>query len=89
VELKAIGQCSCNLDDGGYGGVNFVWTDEMRKYKSIYNPMKEEKQRQRMRDNNPMHNTIVAEKVGFKHRKIVCYKGKETTCQEIAEEAGV
>ena len=30
-ELKSINQCSCNLDEGGSGGVNFVWTPEMDK----------------------------------------------------------
>ena len=56
LELKAQGQCFCNLDNGGTGGVNFIWTDEMREYKSIYNPMKEEEQKQRMRESNPMYN---------------------------------
>ena len=26
-DLKAKNQCFCNLDNGGKGGVNFVWTD--------------------------------------------------------------
>ena len=55
-ELKKANQCSCNVDEGGKGGVNFVWTSEMRKYKSVYNPMKNEEQKERMRKNNPMFN---------------------------------
>lgn len=40
VSLKKLGQCQCNLDNGGMGGTNFVWTPEMRAYKSKFNPMK-------------------------------------------------
>ena len=67
LELKAQGQCFCNLDNGGTGGVNFIWTDEMREYKSIHNPMKEEEQRQRMRESNPMYNPEIAERVAQKN----------------------
>ena len=74
IELKKNGQCFCNLDNGGTGGVNFIWTEEMRAYKSVYNPMKDE---------------LIAKKVGIKHRKIVIYQGKETTCQEIAQRTGM
>ena len=42
IELKAQSQCFCNIDDGGSGGVSFVWNEEMREYKSQYNPMKRE-----------------------------------------------
>ena len=89
AELKAINQSFCNLDNGGTGGVNFIWTEEMRQYKSIYNPMKEEKQKQRMRENNPMFNPETAEKVNSQKRKIVCYNNKEYTCKELAEETGM
>lgn len=76
IELKKIGQCFCNLDNGGTGGVNFIWTDEMRQYKSTHNPMKDEKQRQRMSDNNPMKNIDIAKKVGEKHRRAVIINEK-------------
>ena len=85
VELKQESQCSCNLDDGGTGGVNFIWTPEMRAYKSIHNPMKEEEQRERMRANNPMYNEEIAKKVAHSKSKVVCYNGIETTCREIAD----
>lgn len=86
--LKAEGYCSCNLDNGGAGGVNFIWTPEMREYKSLYNPMKAKEQRERMSMNNPMHNKETVEKVAKKKSKIVCYKNKEYTCKELAEETG-
>ena len=72
VRLKKKGQCSCNLDNGGVGGVNFIWTDEMRKYKSENNPMKEPQQRKRMSRNNPMKDNDVSQRVGeTKKRKVV------------------
>lgn len=88
IALKAKNQCSCNLDNGGTGGVTFVWTEEMREYKSQFNPMKDEKQRQRMSLQNPMHNPEVAKKVGLTKSKTVCYLGKEYTCKELAEHTG-
>ena len=63
VELKSQNQATTNLDYGGTGGVNFVWTEEMRKYKSTYNPMKAECQRKRMSEKNPMKNKDIQEKV--------------------------
>lgn len=73
--LKQEGQAGCNLDLGGKGGCNFVWTDEMRKYKSEYNPMKEDAQRKRMSFNNPMKNKNIAHKVGLKHSRPVVIDG--------------
>lgn len=87
-ELRNINQCFCNVDEGGTGGVNFVWTPEMRAYKSIYNPMKKEKQKERMRKNNPMSDPKVVEQVVSKKSKIVCYNGKEYTCKQLAEATG-
>ena len=87
-QLKKEGYCSCNLDNGGTGGVNFIWTPEMREYKSLYNPMKSKEQRERMSKNNPMHNKEIAKKVGLKNSKIVCYNNKEYTAKELAEETG-
>lgn len=74
-ELKARGECFCNLDDGGTGGVNFVWTGEMRAYQSANNPMKRQDQKQRMSKNNPMKNSSVAERVSAKKMRAVFIKG--------------
>lgn len=79
LELKAIGQCKCNLDNGGTGGVNYVWTEEMREYKSKFNPMKRAEQRERMSHENPMKNPEVAKKVASKKQKKVIYKVKDTS----------
>lgn len=65
------GFCSCNLIDGGYGGYSKIWTPEMKEYWSKYNPMKEEKQKERMRQNNPMKNKEIALKNGKKHKRQV------------------
>ena len=63
TELKSKGQCFCNLDNGGIGGVNFVWAPEMRENKSKNNPMKSSLQRKRMSENNPMKNPEIKKKV--------------------------
>lgn len=89
LELKKLGQCSCNLDNGGTGGVNFVWTNEMREYKSLHNPMHEENQRERMRMDNPMYNQETVQKVKQSVQKIVCYQGRETTCDKLAQQTGM
>ena len=85
-ELRSIGQCSCNISDGGTGGSPDVWTDEMRQQFSEHNVMKAECQRERMRDHNPMQtrqqrrrmstenpmkNKTVASKVNGKKRRPV------------------
>ena len=75
MEYKAKNQCIANLDDGGKGGVSFIWTEEMKKYKSEYNPMKEESQKERMRQNNPMKNPEIAKKVSIKNSRPVIIKG--------------
>lgn len=77
LELKGIGQCFCNLDNGGKGGVNFAWTDEMKEYQSKYNPMKDDKQKERMSKNNPMKNPEIAKKVGKKHSKPIIIGDKK------------
>ena len=76
-ELKHIGQANCNLDNGGKGGPHFVWTDEMREYKSVFNPMKDVKQRKRMSKHNPMKNPKVVEKVRTSKCKSVVVGTKE------------
>ncbi len=83
-------QCTANIDKGGHGGCNFVWTDEMREYKSKYNPMKDEKQRQRMSEHNPMQNKEIAARVNKQKRKAVIVKGKEYSyAKEAANALGV
>lgn len=75
VNLKNIGQCTCNLDNGGTGGLHFVWTPEMRRYKSKYNPMRDEIQRKRMSEHNPMSNPDIASRVAKKKSRQVIVKG--------------
>lgn len=70
-QYKAIGQCQCCLQEGGYGGYSNVWDDTLRAYWSENNPMKSEEQRQRMRENNPMKNKEVAMKNGAAHKRAV------------------
>lgn len=69
MDLKSIGQAKCNLDYGGKGGNRFCWTQEMREYKSIYNPMKLVEQKKRMSTNNPMKNPEIAKRVTEKISK--------------------
>lgn len=73
--LKTIGQAKANLDNGGKGGCHFIWTEEMRKYKSIHNPMKDIKQKERMSKQNPMKNKEVSQKVALKLRKKIVLNG--------------
>lgn len=71
----SIGQAKASLDNGGTGGCHFVWTDEMRKYQSEYNPMKRPEQRERMSKNNPMKDPKIAERVAKKNSKPVYIDG--------------
>ena len=71
------GQCQCCLIDGGFGGYSKVWNDQLRDYWSRYNPMKQETQRERMRNNNPMKNAEIAKKTGIKHMIPVIVNGVE------------
>lgn len=75
MELKQNNQAKANLDYGGKGGCNFVWTKEMKNYQSIYNPMKAYEQRKRMSKNNPMKNKETAKKVAKKLSKPVIING--------------
>lgn len=68
-KYKENNECCCNIDSGGNGGVNFVWTPEMRKHKSEFNPMKNKNQKHRMSVNNPMKNKEIARIVGEKRKK--------------------
>lgn len=90
LELKKLSQCLCNLDNGGNGGCNFVWTDEMRKYKSEYNPMKNEYQKNRMSKDNPMKNPQIVEKVKAKiSKKIVLGDKTYNSLKELSQEYGI
>lgn len=89
ISLKQQNQCFCNLDNGGTGGLNFVWTEEMRKNKSINNPMKKEEQKERMRNNNPMKNEETKNKVVKKKTNIVIYGEEETTAKDLAKRFSV
>ena len=75
-ELKEIGQCVCNIYDGGCGGVVSWWTEERKQWYSEHNTMKNQSQRERMSKQNPMKNEKVAKKVGISHRKPVIINGK-------------
>lgn len=89
-KYKRIGQCQCNLAEAGKGGCSFVWTDEMRKYWSEYNPMKQEEQRERMRKHNPMYNPEIAKKTGARHKRAVVIDGVQYDgCVDAAEALGV
>lgn len=74
---KQSGQCQCCLAKGGTGGTSTVWTQELKKYWSENNPMKDERQRERMRNNNPMHNKEYALNNGAKHKRAVVIDGEE------------
>ena len=71
TELKAIGQCVCNIYDGGCGGVVSWWTEERKRRYSEHNVMKNEQQRKRMSENNPMKNKEIASKVNQKNQRPV------------------
>ena len=81
LEIKATdyykerGQCQCNLAKAGSGGLSSIWTSEFKQYWSEYNPMKEETQRLRMHNNNPMFNKEIALKMGKHHKRAVVIDG--------------
>lgn len=74
---KKQNQCSCNIAPCGKGGCHFIWTSTMKQNWSKNNPMKQESQRQRMRDNNPMKNKEIALKNGEKHKRKIIIDGIE------------
>lgn len=89
-ELKNKNQCKCNIDNGGKGGVNFIWTPEMREYYSKYNVMKSENQRKRMSENNPMKNPKIAKMNNAKKRKHPIINGKYyDTVEEASKDKNV
>ena len=74
-ELKFIGQCVCNIYDGGTGGTQSWWTNERKLEYSKKNIMKSEQQRKRMSENNPMKNPEIAAKTNAKKRKPIIVDG--------------
>ena len=76
-ELKKIGQCICNIRDGGFGGETNWWTEKLRDSYSKNNVMKSTAQRKRMSENNPMKNKDISEKVNSKKRIAVIVDGVE------------
>lgn len=89
-ELKEQGQCICNIYDGGAGGSANWWTDELRHIYSEKNIMKSEKQRERMRNRNPMSNPIIAEKTnGQKRRKVTIGNITYGSIKEAKEKLGI
>lgn len=90
VKLKSKKQCMCNLDNGGKGGVNFVWTPELRNYYSKHNAMKSQEQRDRMSKNNPMKNIqSVRKMVEKKSKKIVIGNKVYSSIVEASKELNV
>lgn len=69
IELKKIGQCSCNIHQGGFGGVEYIWDNERRKKYSTHNIMKSEIQKKRMKESNPMYDKDISKCVAKKKSK--------------------
>lgn len=90
LELKNIGQCVCNIYNGGFGGTTNWWTDELREKYSKNNIMKTNKYRERMKTNNPMSNPGIAEKTnGQKRRKVIIGNVTYNSIKEVKETLGV
>lgn len=68
-ELKLVGQCVCNIYDGGAGGTTSWWTPGRRLEYSEKNAMRSVEQRKRMSENNPMKNRDVAKRVATKKQR--------------------
>lgn len=83
---KDMGQCECNKNYGGNGGVAGIWTDGMRHKMSIENPMKAEEQRLRMSVNNPMKRPEVAAQQSLDRATPVIINGIEYPSSRIAAE---
>jgi hypothetical protein len=76
-ELKEKGLCKCNIHSGGAGGSSEYWTDELRKEYSENNIMKDESQRKRMSEHNPMKNPEISSKVNSQKKRPVIVGDKE------------
>ena len=89
-ELKEIGQCVCNIYEGGTGGVKSWWTDDLRNRYSEKNVMKSENQRKRMKDSNPMSDPKIAEKTnGQKRRKVTIGNTTYNSIKEAKEKLDI
>lgn len=89
-ELKAIGQCVCNIYNGGFGGSTEWWTDELREEYSDKNAMKSEIQRKRMSKNNPMKDKSIADKVNAKKRiPVIVGETEYPSVKAVCEKYGV
>lgn len=75
-ELKSKNQCVCNIYDGGFGGTQTWWTNELREKYSRNNVMKSESQRKRMREKNPMKNPEIANRTNSQKKKKICVGNK-------------
>lgn len=88
-ELKAIGQCKCNIHEGGRGGSTEWWTDELRNHYSVNNVMKSEAQRRRMSEFNPMKNPEIAEHVNSqKKRAVIVGEHEYASIKDAHEQTG-
>lgn len=76
-KYRKQGMCKCNLMDGGFGGYSNIWTEEMKKYRSEFNPMKSPEQRQRISEFNPMKNPKIANRVNSQKKRPVVINGIE------------
>lgn len=76
-ELWELGQCCCNIYKGGLGGTTQWWTEDKKKWYSDHNVMKNEQQRKRMSENNPMKNKNIALKVNQQKSKAIIINNKE------------
>lgn len=85
-ELKATGQCFCNIYEGGRGGTVECWTPERRQEYSDKNVMKSNAQRQRMSLNNPMKNPKTVDIVASQLKRPIILGGVEYgSAKEIAK----
>ena len=89
-ELKSLGQCICNIYNGGFGGSTSWWNDEVKEIYSKNNVMKSEEQRKRMSKNNPMKNKEISKKVCSQNKRKVCIGNKVYDgVIDVAKEYGV
>lgn len=89
-EMKAKGQCVCNINKGGSGGSTSWWTEETRHWYSENNAMKSEEQRKRMSEKNPMKDPAVAKRVSEKKSRAVIIGEKEyASVKDAMESYGV
>lgn len=86
AELKAIGQCVCNIYEGGAGGTTSWWDDDRRKEYSAKNVMKSEAQRERMKMRNPMKDKMVSSAVAKAKSRPVVIGEKEYASVKAAME---